>query len=335
MKPLVIYHADCPDGFGAAFVAWLKFGDKADYFAADHKRDTFPELRLSQGREVYILDYGYAKDQMVYLFTVAARVVWLDHHKSSFLEWAGAQWMDHPHGIHQAIGNNAQHTVILNKFKSGAMLTWEYFHPNIEVPMFIRLIDDYDRWQFKLEGAKSFHKVMEAYKPWSFEKWARMLMHILKEDVPYFSEMELKAYIAEGEALLRIHDQQVQSMSKLAMKCVVPNYNVDADIIADHREEWELPYEQAVAEMAERHALVGLAANCPSHLTDDVGHVLATQCGTYGLLWYMLPDGKVKCSLRSNGDYDVEAIAKVLGGGGSLNAAGFVTTMPQLLEWLK
>ena len=27
MKPLVIYHANCADGFGAAFAAWLKFGD--------------------------------------------------------------------------------------------------------------------------------------------------------------------------------------------------------------------------------------------------------------------------------------------------------------------
>ena len=27
MKPLVIYHANCADGFGAAFAAWLKLGD--------------------------------------------------------------------------------------------------------------------------------------------------------------------------------------------------------------------------------------------------------------------------------------------------------------------
>lgn len=28
MKPLVIYHANCTDGFGAAFAAWLKLGDE-------------------------------------------------------------------------------------------------------------------------------------------------------------------------------------------------------------------------------------------------------------------------------------------------------------------
>lgn len=30
MKPLVIYHANCADGFGAAFAAWLKLGDGID-----------------------------------------------------------------------------------------------------------------------------------------------------------------------------------------------------------------------------------------------------------------------------------------------------------------
>lgn len=31
MKPLVCFHADCTDGFGAAFAAWLKLGDDAEY----------------------------------------------------------------------------------------------------------------------------------------------------------------------------------------------------------------------------------------------------------------------------------------------------------------
>jgi len=31
MKPLVIYHANCADGFGAAFAAWINsYGDGHD-----------------------------------------------------------------------------------------------------------------------------------------------------------------------------------------------------------------------------------------------------------------------------------------------------------------
>ena len=48
MKPLVIYHANCADGFGAAFAAWLKFGDEAEYQAAQYGKpitfeDEFPK----------------------------------------------------------------------------------------------------------------------------------------------------------------------------------------------------------------------------------------------------------------------------------------------------
>lgn len=79
----------------------------------------------------------------------------------------------------------------------------------------------------------------------------------------------------------------------------------------------------------------GLMANCPTHLTSDVGHELANQSGTFGLLWSITKDGHCACSLRSNGDYDVSAIAKKFGGGGHKNAAGFEVPIKTLLGWMK
>jgi nanoRNase/pAp phosphatase (c-di-AMP/oligoRNAs hydrolase) len=80
----------------------------------------------------------------------------------------------------------------------------------------------------------------------------------------------------------------------------------------------------------------GLAANCPPHLTSDVGHELANQSGTFGLCWTLSKEGlTAQCSLRSNGDYDVSAIAKAFGGGGHKNAAGFEVPLETLVGWLK
>ena len=79
----------------------------------------------------------------------------------------------------------------------------------------------------------------------------------------------------------------------------------------------------------------GLAANCPFHLQSDVGHELANQSGTFGLLWCIDKDNRCKCSLRSNGEYDVSAIAKAFGGGGHRNAAGFQVDIQTLLGWIK
>ena len=93
MKPLVIYHASCADGFGAAFAAWLKLGESdsieegAEYVPMQY--GPVPDIEswhmqyaISQ-REVYILDFSFPRQTMDYLFSVAKRVVWLDHHASS------------------------------------------------------------------------------------------------------------------------------------------------------------------------------------------------------------------------------------------------------------
>ena len=79
---------------------------------------------------------------------------------------------------------------------------------------------------------------------------------------------------------------------------------------------------------------IGLAVNTPMHIS-EVGHELANQSGTFGLVWYLDAENKVRCSLRSNGDYDVSATAKAFGGRGHRNAAGFETDIETLMGWLK
>ena len=93
MKPLVIYHGgECADGFGAAFAAWLKLGNEAEYLPMNYLKATdgvaeFHErvkidCSISE-RDVYILDFSLPKVVMEWLFAHARRVVWLDHHASS------------------------------------------------------------------------------------------------------------------------------------------------------------------------------------------------------------------------------------------------------------
>ena len=49
---------------------------------------------------------------------------------------------------------------VLDNAKSGAILAWEYFHPEKTIPMFIRLIDTRDRWVFEIPGAKEFNAAL-------------------------------------------------------------------------------------------------------------------------------------------------------------------------------
>lgn len=330
MKPLVIYHASCADGFGAAFAAWLKLGDDAEYVPMQYGKETDQFFTLEDGtfdsdlnilnREIFILDFSFPRWVMDGLFSNAKRVVWLDHHKTAFEMWCGEvygndnreHWFD-PH-----YGWNNQHHIHLNNYKSGAMLAWEYFHPGTEVPMLIKHIDDRDRWVFALEGTKELHAALWT-APWNFLQWKELMWS------------DLSPMYNAGKAILRAHNQNVQSVVKgAARNCsIVPAVIGSVESYKSPWVWWNDP------EHGDTCGANGLAANCPPHLQSDVGHELANQSGTFGLLWSIDKDGQCKCSLRSNGGYDVSAIAKAFGGGGHRNAAGFTTSIQTLLEWIK
>lgn len=221
--------------------------------------------------------------------------------------------------MNERIEHYGKHVVVHDNNKSGAMLAWEYFHPGTEVPMLIKHIDDYDRWQFKLIGTKAFNKALLSQAPWSFEQWRQIL------DWEINSPREFSQLYLEGAAILRAHDANVQAVVKgEGMKCSIVTVFGPC---GGGGESGPIYYDGIFYD--------GLAANCPPHLASDVGHQLAAQAGTYGLLWYIDSEGKCKCSLRSNGDYDVSAIAKAFGGGGHKNAAGFTVDVKTLLGWLQ
>ena len=171
--------------------------------------------------------------------------------------------------------------------------------------MLIKHIDDRDRWQFKLEGSKELHAALNSLKPWTFSQWD-LLFHV--------DGIRLEALKDEGRAILRAHNQHVQAALKQARNCRIVVEKVGAE------PEYEFD---------------GLAANAPAFLASDLASDLANKSGTFGLVWSMAGDGQIHCSLRSNGDYDVSAIAKAFGGGGHRNAAGFSTDIDILMSWLK
>jgi hypothetical protein len=326
MKPLVIYHANCADGFGAAFAAWLVLGDEAEYLPRQYGEAPPPGYA---DREVYILDFSFPRAEMEDFFRAASRVVWLDHHKTAFEMWCGPGYLD-KHEVFRATGGE-DGLILLDNNKSGAYLAWEYFHPGTEAPMLIRHIDDYDRWVFALDETKPFIKALWSYAPWSFEGWKAYLLDLPKPysitDAENWHEAELRLldmYYSEGAAILRAHEQNVQAVVKGAVReCCL---TLPPQIFFDPVDGKPIP---------EQQLKFGLAANCPPHLTSDVGHELANQSGTFALCWTINKDGKCICSLRSNGEYDVSAIAKAFGGGGHPNAAGFEVDIQTLLGWIK
>jgi uncharacterized protein len=326
MKPLVIYHADCTDGFGAAFAAWLVLGDEAEYLPIHHGEVKTPEdfdrkvSLAAKNNDVYILDFSFPREVMNALFKNANRVSWLDHHKTAFEMWY-PEWVlynETASCFEDTFSPGGKHYIKLDNTKSGALLAWEYFHPDTEAPMLIKHIDDRDRWQFMIEGTEELHAVLASLKPWRFSQWD----HILAETSYRANDgTGIDAFYKEGEAILRAHTQQVQSMLNQARKC-----RLLKAVPKPGGEHWEALFPVDAT---------GLACNAPSFLASDLGHELANRSGTFGLVWHFTVDKKVRCSLRSNGDYDVSAIAKAFGGGGHKNAAGFEADLYDIMSWTK
>lgn len=313
MKPLVIYHANCTDGFGAAFAAWCKLGNDAEYLPMHYSDDPLKDIPY-EGRDVYILDFSVPRADMDHLLELASKVVWLDHHRTAFEMWCG----EAPNiffTVHKETTDKAH--ITLDDCKSGALLAWEYFHPEKDVPHLIRRIDDRDRWQFKFDDSKALHAGLNA-QPFTFESWKLL--------TPLGTTAWGSNYndaVSRGRTILSVHNEQVQASASKARAVAIPHPDGDHE-----HNPWEW-------NSGGYWYAPGLAVNTPNNIS-EVGHELATASGTYGLVWYYDgATGRANCSLRSNGDYDVSAIAKVFGGGGHKNAAGFNIAMPTLLGWLK
>ena len=303
-KPIVIYHANCTDGFGAAYAAWTKLGDDAEYVPMHYGQNIEHDPR---DRDVYVLDFSFSEEQTRWLIEYSNRFVWLDHHKTAFEMWTGDA------NTQYFLQDDGKVLIELDNNKSGALLAWEFFNPDRPVPPVIANIDDRDRWQWALAYSREVHLALQTMQPWSFRQWASDVIHPSAYG-PLFTQ---------GQAIAKAIDQQIDQSAKQANSCNIRHPG------GDHE---HLPWEWSSGGF---WMAPGLAVNTPVNIS-EVGHELANQSDTYGLVWYY--DGKTKranCSLRSNGDYDVSAIAKVFGGGGHKNAAGFNVPMATLMSFFQ
>ena len=128
-SPLILYHADCDDGFGAAYAAWLALGDAATYQPIHH--DDAVSVELLTGRHVFILDFSFSPAIIAEMAAVATQITLLDHHKSAAEQWQG-------------VAPAANVSTTFDMDRSGAQMSWDHFHPGIPRPRLIEHVADRD-----------------------------------------------------------------------------------------------------------------------------------------------------------------------------------------------
>jgi len=181
---VVIYHADCRDGFSSAYAAWKKFGDAASYIPRK-AGDDVPPKGLTD-KEVYILDYSFSKETLQTLLDTNKKVLVIDHHKTS----------------KEAVESFPEN--IFDNNHSGAVLSWKYFHPDTPVPPLLEYVEDHDLWRFALPENREFNVALGQYDI-TFEAWDALIEELKDND-------KLINFIAKGALLAKFEDRLVQKL---------------------------------------------------------------------------------------------------------------------------
>lgn len=188
MKPIVFYHKDCSDGFGAAWAAWRHFGDSVEYRALSNGEPT--PIAEFAGRETYFLDISAKPEAIEETRKVATKLTVIDHH-----------------GTNKEAAESAD-TGVYDLAHSGSVLTWHYFHKDKPVPKLLLLIEDMDLWKFTLPETKHVSMSLSLV-PREFTAWSQ-----------YAELIETAAGLADenekGKSLLAFSDHQIATVAKEA-----------------------------------------------------------------------------------------------------------------------
>lgn len=286
MKTLCIWHGNCQDGFGAAWVVRQALGDgTVEFYPGIYQNDP-PDVT---GRDVVMVDFSYKRPVIEAMARKANSIIVLDHHKSAKDDLAGfyvpprwATWRELINNKSLPMSSGVRCVALFDMDRSGAGLAWDYLSEGKPRPPLIDHIEDRDLWRFKLPYTREIAAALFSY-PYDFALWDRFM----------FDDAAMKELVLEGGAIERKHHQDIDNL---------------------------LPVVQR--EMIIGGILMPVAC-LPLTLTSDAGHKMAARASGVAACYWDTSEGRV-FSLRSTDDGpDVQAIAVKYGGGGHARAAGF------------
>lgn len=271
MSLLCIYHANCTDGFTAAWAVWRANPD-AEFYPGFYG---YPPPDCS-GRDVVLVDFSYKRDVLLQMAKVANSILILDHHKSAQIEL-----VDLPENV----------TTLFDMDRSGAMLAWNYYHPDQDPSQLVIHVQDRDLWRFEDKNTRYFQANLFSYE-YEFEQWDRI-------DALCRDEQEYQAFLRDGQAIHRKHMKDVKELiHSTASRTNIAGFDVPV-------------------------------INAPYIYASDACHQMS-QGEPFAACYWDSANSRTY-SLRSvEGAEDVSLIAAQFGGGGHRHAAGFRLAFDEL-----
>lgn len=148
---LVIYHANCDDGFCAAWLHHRHGAYPGEYVAANYDDDP-PDVK---GRDVLIFDFSYPRDVLVRMHEEAESLLVFDHHKTAKEDLEGLGFCT------------------FDMSKSGARLALEFLDPLDATSghnWLVDYVEDRDMWWKKLPKNREVRAGLQSF-PYDLEVW--------------------------------------------------------------------------------------------------------------------------------------------------------------------
>lgn len=294
MRNVCIYHENCPDGLtSAALLYKVLENDGIEFIPCGYRADEKLYKRIVESctyKTVYIVDFSLPEHVLTKINMVCERFVVIDHHDTD---------------LYQKQPKFSKGELVLDiESGSGAMMVAEYlrkrainFPPHIQ--HLIKHISDYDTWMHEKNSvADVLNAFCNKHRHCSVEEWS----HLLFDQDPYSVMLQAT----------ELHQEKVDLVNKI--------YSKDT-----HQINIELP------DSAVDLVCYGFEIFPDEEVPlNEVCEKIYTNKSIPGLSYKMIDsDGVVKFSVRTDentnmfNNMSALNIAKLFGGGGHRNAAGF------------
>lgn len=303
---IVLYHANCDDGFGAAWCVHVArengtITQKPIEFLASNYGLPLPDFD-PQGKDILVVDFSLSLAQCEDIVRRGGRILMLDHHATAQDALASLPQLTRPHfatlnwsrftgpSTDQNWRENVR--VEFDMDRSGASMTWNFFFPDADVHSLILAIEDRDLWRFNRPDTALVSLYLRSV-PRDFSQWDQLAADIAKDR---------RGFLREARAMQRFFDMRL------------------AHIV-----------EATGLQTFLGHANVPVTHACPYDIASDACHALleAYPDAPFVVAAIRSKTG-ISYSMRSEDHrVNVGALARENGGGGHRNAASFRQPRPE------
>jgi oligoribonuclease NrnB/cAMP/cGMP phosphodiesterase (DHH superfamily) len=309
MKNLIIYHqikdgVDCPDGIAAAWVAdrYMRSRSWVDCEIIGCSYQTEPP-DVSAYDRIFILDFSFPRSVINAWVSDGNKVIVIDHHKTAI----------------DMLGDisrfSAGFEFNFDLLESGATLTWKYFHSSSdrEMPAFLEYVRDRDLWVHALPMTSEIHEA-SANMRYEIKKTAKLTG--LPSRGLIFAAFDHLAMLSQRQLIQLMGDRGFELLKPKREKIELAFSRHEMEYLPKVPGSSEQPYRVPVVRLLDDGSEDRLASDICSLLYKRLLGYPFVACIASGGAWSLRSD-------KDGNNFDVSEVAKLYGGGGHKNSAGF------------